>query len=79
MNKGREQECLETLARLRSTTTDDIRVRIEFLEIKSLREFEKARLAEAFPNLQDGSLSSNIKMGLVIRDFNCCAPADIVY
>lgn len=64
MNRGREQECLETLARLRSTTTDDIKVRIEFLEIKALREFEKARLAEAFPQYQDGSFSSTIKMGL---------------
>ena len=27
MNRDREDECLATLARLRSTTTDDIRVR----------------------------------------------------
>lgn len=64
MNRGREQECLDTLARLRSTTTEDIKVRIEFLEIKALREFEKARLAETFPQYQDGSLSSTIKRGL---------------
>ncbi|KAK5170238.1 uncharacterized protein LTR77_004824 [Saxophila tyrrhenica] len=64
MNKGREQECLDTIARLRSTTTDDIRVRIEFLEIKALREFERMRLAEAFPQYQDGSFKSAIMMGL---------------
>lgn len=64
MNRGREQECLETLARLRSSTTDDIKVRIEFLEIKALRDFERLRAAEKYPNLQDGSFSSNFKMGI---------------
>ena len=63
MNRGREQECLETIARLRSTTTDDMRVRIEFLEIKALREFERLRLAEKFPQYQDGSLKSKITVG----------------
>jgi len=63
MNKGREEECLNTLARLRSTNTDDIRVRIEFLEIKSLREFERLRALEKYPHFQDGSFSSNFKIG----------------
>lgn len=63
MNKGREDECLATLARLRSTTIDDIKVRIEFLEIKALREFEVERLNEKFPQYQDGSTSSAIKIG----------------
>lgn len=63
MNRGREQECLETLARLRSATVDDIKVRIEFLEIKALREFEVLRLAEKYPQYQDGSFSSNFKLG----------------
>jgi MFS family permease len=65
MNKGREEECLNTLARLRSTTTDDMRVRIEFLEIKALREFEKMRLQESFPQYQDGTTKSAI-MRLVL-------------
>ncbi|KEF61143.1 uncharacterized protein A1O9_02708 [Exophiala aquamarina CBS 119918] len=63
MNRGREQECLETLARLRSTTTDDIRVRIEFLEIKAARDFERLRLAEKFPQYQGGDFKSNFKLG----------------
>lgn len=37
MNKNREDEALATLARLRNTNTDDIRVRVEFLEIKAMR------------------------------------------
>lgn len=63
MNRGREEECLTTLARLRSASPDDMKVRIEFLEIKALREFERLRSAEKYPQLQDGSLSSNFKIG----------------
>lgn len=64
MNKGREEECLNTLARLRSSTTDDIKVRIEYLEIKALREFERQRLQEKFPQYQDGTLKSAFLLGL---------------
>lgn len=64
MNKGREEECLDTLARLRSCSKDDIRVRIEFLEIKALREFEKQRSIELFPQYQDGTFKSNFMIGL---------------
>lgn len=63
MNRDREQECLDTLARLRSTTTDDIRVRVEFLEIKALRDFERMRLVEKFPQYQDGSFKSDFMIG----------------
>lgn len=63
MNRNRDQECLETLARLRSTTTDDIKVRIEYLEIMALRDFERMRLAEKFPQYQDGSFKSNFMIG----------------
>jgi len=63
MNQGREEETLDVLARLRSTSRDDIRVRIEFLEIKALREFEKQRSIELFPHLQDGSFKSNFLIG----------------
>lgn len=64
MNRGREEECLATLARLRSTSIDDIRVRVEFLEIKALREFERQRSIEKFPQYQDGSFKSNFMIGL---------------
>jgi hypothetical protein len=64
MNKGREEECLETLARLRSCSKDDIKVRIEFLEIKALREFERQRSIELFPQYQDGTFKSNFMIGL---------------
>ncbi|KAL4955460.1 general substrate transporter [Aspergillus filifer] len=63
MNRDREQECLETLARLRKTSIDDIRIRVEFLEIKAQRDFERQRLQELFPQYQDGSFKSNFMIG----------------
>ena len=63
MNRDREQECLETLARLRNTSTDDIRIRVEFLEIKAQRDFERVREAEQYPQYQDGSFHSRFMIG----------------
>ncbi|KAL4966082.1 putative MFS monosaccharide transporter [Aspergillus stella-maris] len=63
MNRDREQECLETLARLRKTSIDDIRIRVEFLEIKAQRDFERQRIQELFPQYQDGSFKSNFMIG----------------
>lgn len=63
MNRNREEECLATLARLRSKTTDDIGVRVEFLEIKALKEFEVARSRERYPQYQDGTFKSNFMIG----------------
>lgn len=64
MNTGREEECLTTLARLRGTSTDDLLVKIEFLEIKSLYLFERETAREKYPDLQDGSFKSRFKIGL---------------
>lgn len=64
MNIGREEECLETLARLRNKHKDDIGVRVEYLEIKALKEFETRTAAEKYPQYQDGSLKSNFMIGL---------------
>ena len=63
MNRDREQECLETLARLRKTSIDDIRIRVEFLEIKAQRDFERQRIQELFPQYQDGTFKSNFTIG----------------
>lgn len=62
MNKGREEECLQTLAKLRGKSTDDIIVRVEFLEIKAMRLFDIETSKSRYPNLQDGSWSSNAKI-----------------
>jgi hypothetical protein len=63
INKGRDQECLQTLARLRNKSIDDVRVRVEYLEIKALREFEVAHSKEKYPQYQDGSFKSNFMIG----------------
>ncbi|KAJ5947544.1 hypothetical protein N7466_000559 [Penicillium verhagenii] len=64
MNKGREEECLATLARLRSCSQDDLTVRVEFLEIKALHMFEKETSARKYPQWQDGSTKSNFMIAL---------------
>ncbi|PGH04419.1 hypothetical protein AJ80_08530 [Polytolypa hystricis UAMH7299] len=64
MNQDREEECLQTLAKLRGTSPDDLIVRVEFLEVKALREFEVRTAAKKYPQYQDGSLKSNFMIGL---------------
>ncbi|KAF3401967.1 MFS glucose transporter mfs1 [Penicillium rolfsii] len=64
MNTGRDEECLQTLARLRGKSTDDLLVQIEYLEIKSLYLFEKETAAEKYPQWQDGSFKSRFQIGL---------------
>jgi hypothetical protein len=64
MNRGREEECLQTLARLRDTSVDDISVRIEFLEIKALRMFEDEAARKRYPQYQDGSFKSRFMIGI---------------
>ncbi|RFU27239.1 hypothetical protein B7463_g9110, partial [Scytalidium lignicola] len=58
MNIGREEECLEVLARLRNKPIDDLLVRIEFLEVKAMHMFETETHAERYPQYQDGSFKS---------------------
>lgn len=64
MNRGRDEECLQTLARLRDAPVDDILVRIEFLEIKALRTFEVETARKKYPEYQDGSLKSRFMIGV---------------
>ncbi|PWY88228.1 MFS monosaccharide transporter [Aspergillus heteromorphus CBS 117.55] len=64
MNLGREEECLQTLARLRGASTDDMLVRIEFLEIKALWMFEAETAKRKYPQYQDGSFKSRFMTGL---------------
>jgi MFS family permease len=51
VNKGREEEALKTLSRLRSLPEDGHLVQIEFLEIKSEAIFERNIFDKRFPNL----------------------------
>ncbi|KAI5244708.1 general substrate transporter [Aureobasidium subglaciale] len=51
MNKGREEEALQTLANLRGLPKEHILVQIEHLEIKSEVVFERRAFAKRFPLL----------------------------
>lgn len=64
MNTDRDEECLQTLARLRSKPVDDICVRVEYLEMKALQQFEMSMSRKKYPQYQDGSLKSRFMMGL---------------
>lgn len=63
MNRGREEECLQTLAKLRRASPDDLLVRVEFLEVKALRLFEVETAARKYPQWQDGSFKSRFLIG----------------
>ncbi|KAL2218453.1 hypothetical protein M432DRAFT_528992, partial [Thermoascus aurantiacus ATCC 26904] len=58
MNRGREEECLQTLAKLCRASPDDLLVWVEFLEVKALRLFEVETAARKYPQWQDGSSKS---------------------
>ncbi|KII89985.1 hypothetical protein PLICRDRAFT_174787 [Plicaturopsis crispa FD-325 SS-3] len=64
VNQGRDDEALTVLASARSLSPESDLVRIEFLEIRAEFLFEQEVNAEKFPNLQDGSFSSNFKLGV---------------
>ncbi|VUC25263.1 unnamed protein product [Clonostachys rosea] len=58
INKGRDQEAIQTLSRLRQLPADDPLVRLEYLEIKAESEFEKRVLDKRFPELANKAGSS---------------------
>ena len=58
MNVGREDECLQVLGRLRGKSVEDLGVRVEFLEIKAMKEFEVATARKKYPIYQDGTRKS---------------------
>ncbi|KAJ5495015.1 hypothetical protein N7539_000131 [Penicillium diatomitis] len=67
INQGREEECLKVLSWLRNKSTDDMGVRIEFLEIKAMYLFEKETAAAKYPQYQDGSRHSNFM--ILVNDY----------
>ncbi|TFK40390.1 general substrate transporter [Crucibulum laeve] len=63
VNQGRDDEALAVLSRARGLPPDSDLVQIEFLEIRAQYIFEQETSAIKFPHLQDGSRSSNFKLG----------------
>ena len=64
MDQGREEECRQIIAGLRRLPLDAPLVELEFLEVKAQRLFEQRVSQRDFPNYQDTSLSSRIKLGM---------------
>ncbi|TID14218.1 putative MFS monosaccharide transporter [Venturia nashicola] len=61
-SKGRDQEALGALARLRGLPTDDKRVRQEWFDIRAEVTFQQEVSRERHPQLQDGSRKSRAKL-----------------
>ncbi|KJA19470.1 hypothetical protein HYPSUDRAFT_44224 [Hypholoma sublateritium FD-334 SS-4] len=64
VNQGRDDEALEVLSKARNMPPDSEIVQIEFLEIRAQYLFEKETSEINFPQYQDGSWSSNFKLGV---------------
>ncbi|KAJ7126953.1 general substrate transporter [Mycena epipterygia] len=63
INQGRNDEALAVLSRARGLPENSDLVQIEFLEIKAQYLFEKETSEIRFPKYQDGSFSSDFKLG----------------
>lgn len=57
MSKGREQEALQVVSKIRSCPITDERVQLEYLEIKAAVEFDKETTDEKYPGKKGISLS----------------------
>ncbi|KAG8788323.1 hypothetical protein FRB91_009120 [Serendipita sp. 411] len=64
VNQGREEEALQVLSHTRDLPADSELINIEFLEIKAQYIFEKETSQMKYPQWQDGSFSSDFKLGL---------------
>jgi len=64
VNQGRDEETRSVIASLRRLPPESNLVEIEYLEVKAQRLFEQRISQRDYPELQDRSVSSRIKLGL---------------
>lgn len=64
MTKGRSDEALGVLARLRRRSAQDEGIQLEFLEVKAQHMFERETSIAKFPDYQSGSVADNIRLGV---------------
>jgi hypothetical protein len=65
VHHDREEEALETLARLRDLPKDHELIELEFAEIRAQSLFEKRVLREDFPHLQEPTVVNTLKLQFV--------------
>ncbi|KAI2787094.1 hypothetical protein POX_f07452 [Penicillium oxalicum] len=63
MVKGREDECLAVIARLRQLPSDSELVQLEFLEVKAQNRFEQETSLAKFPQYHTPGLMNKVKLG----------------
>ncbi|KAK7203052.1 general substrate transporter [Myxozyma melibiosi] len=63
MSKGRDEECLQTIARIRHADVEHEIVVLEYLEIKAQQMFDDETSEMLFPEYQDKSAKSSFMLG----------------
>lgn len=63
MSKGREEECLAVIAKIRSSHSDEELVQIEYLEVKAQHRFEVETSKARFPEYHAPGFMNEIKLG----------------
>jgi len=63
MSRGRDDECLSVLANLRRKDPQNPGIQLEYLEIRAQHMFEVETSKARFPDYQDGTFMSNVKLG----------------
>lgn len=64
MVKGREDECLSVIAKLRGLPGDHELVQLEYLEVKAQHRFEQETSLAKFPHYHAPGFANKIKLGL---------------
>ncbi|KAK9378023.1 general substrate transporter [Kockiozyma suomiensis] len=63
MSVGREEECLQTISRIRRVDTENELVALEFLEIKAQHIFDQETSQRLFPEYQNHTFKSDFMLG----------------
>lgn len=63
MQKGREDDCLAVIGRIRSSPTDSELVQMEFLEVKAQHRFEIETSMARFPQYHQPGFINELKLG----------------